>query len=123
LPAFAPSELAFDMGSGGMYESSQALRNAGTHRIVHAALLDSTGVTIDSRSRVNLFEVIDSTILALQVTRSAYLYLIDLVASWNAPSDHEGDYVEIPTYEYMHLPDLDRQPQPSEADDVAPEHA
>jgi hypothetical protein len=86
-------------------------------------LLDSTGVTIDSRSRVNLFEVIDSTILALQVTRSAYLYLIDLVASWNAPSDHEGDYVEIPTYEYMHLPDLDRQPQPSEADDVAPEHA
>lgn len=122
LPAFALSELAFDMGSGGMYESSQALRNAGTHRIVHAALLDSTGVTVDSRSRVSLFEVIDSTILALQVTRSAYLYLIDLVASWNAPSDHEGDCVEIPTYEYMHLPDRDWQPQPSEADDVAPEH-
>lgn len=119
LPAFALSELAFDMGSGGMYESSQALRNAGTHRIVHAAFLDSTGVTVDSRSRVDLFEVIESTILALQVTRSAYLYLIDLVASWNRPSDHEGDYVEIPTYEYMQFPDPDGQPQPSDADDVA----
>jgi len=59
-----------------MYGASQALRNAGTHRIVHAALLSATGVTEDSRSRIDLLELMNSTVLALQVTRSAYLYLI-----------------------------------------------
>lgn len=105
LPAFAISELAFDMEKEGMYAPSQALRNAGTHRIVHAAFLDATGVTIDSRSRVDVFELINSTILALQVTRSAFLYLIDLVAVWNHPDDHHGTYLPFPSFEYMQFPD------------------
>ena len=100
LPSYALSELAFDMEPEGMYAPSQALRNAGTHRIVHASLLESTGVTVDARSRVDLDELLDSTVLALQATRSAYLYLIDLVASWNHPEDHPGEFAPFPSFEY-----------------------
>lgn len=99
-----------------MYAASQALRNAGTHRIVHAALREVTGVTVDARSRIDLFELVDSTILALQVTRSAYLYLIDLVASWNHPDDHPEEHVPIPSFEYMQFPD---QPDSESAEEGA----
>jgi tetratricopeptide (TPR) repeat protein len=105
LPSFALAELAWDMDDQGMYASSQDFRNAGTHRIVHAAYLDPTGVTSDARSRIELFNLVNSTVLALQVTRSAYLYLVDLVASWNHPDDHEGNYAAFPSFEYMHFPD------------------
>jgi len=107
LPNLALGELAFDMAPTGMYAASQALRNAGTHRIVHAALLSATGVTEDARSRIDLLELMDSTVLALQVTRSAYLYLIDLVAMWNHPDDHEGVYVPFPDIPYLHDPTAD----------------
>ncbi|GAA2552256.1 tetratricopeptide (TPR) repeat protein [Neomicrococcus aestuarii] len=117
LPPYALSELAYDMEGDGMYGPSQALRNAGTHRIVHAAYLEATGVTIDARSRVDLFELVDSTILALQVTRSAYLYLVDLVASWNHPDDHPGTYAPYPSFEYMQLPDDPDQNSPTDAQD------
>jgi hypothetical protein len=109
LPAFALSELAFDMDKDGLYAASQALRNAGTHRIAHAAFLDATGVTVDSRSRIHLSDLIESTILALQVTRSAFLYIIDLVATWNHPDDHEGTYLPVPSFEYMQVPDLENE--------------
>ncbi|WP_369374460.1 LA2681 family HEPN domain-containing protein [Promicromonospora sp. Populi] len=100
VPVLALAELAMDMEPGGMYASSQILRNAGTHRIVHAALLDATGATKQSRSSVDVDGLVWSAIRALQVTRSAYLYLIDLVATWNIPEDHEGEYVQIPSLEY-----------------------
>lgn len=100
FPALALAELALDMGREGMYAQAQALRNAGTHRIVHAALDNITGVTDLSRSRIDLLELISSTILALQVTRSAYMYLIDLVAMWNHPDDHPGQHVSISMTEY-----------------------
>lgn len=125
LAAFALSELAFDMDKDGMYAPSQALRNAGTHRIVHAAVLDATGVTVDARSRIDVLELVDSTILALQVTRSAYLYLIDLIASWNHPEDHPGDYLLFPSYEYMQYSDIsepapaDEEPRSEESDLVS----
>lgn len=106
LAAFALSELAFDMDKDGMYAPSQALRNAGTHRIVHTAVLEATGVTVDARSRIDVLELVDSTILSLQVTRSAYLYLIDLVASWNHPDDHPGVYLPFPSYECMQYSDI-----------------
>lgn len=102
LPNLALAELASDMATTGMYAASQALRNAGTHRIVHAALLSPTGVTEDSRSRIDLLELVDSTVLALQVTRSAYLYLIDLVAMWNHPDDHQGPHLPFPNIGYIH---------------------
>ncbi|WP_406021847.1 LA2681 family HEPN domain-containing protein [Nocardioides sp. NBC_00850] len=107
LPNLALAELASDMEASGMYAASQALRNAGTHRIVHAALLSSTGVTENSRSKVDLLDLVKSTILALQVTRSAYLYLIDLVAMWNQPDDHPGDYTPFPNIGYLHDPTAD----------------
>lgn len=107
LPNLALYELALDMNKGGIYEMSQALRNAGTHRIVHAAWLEPEGVTDSSRSRIHLRDLIDSTILALQVTRSAYLYLIDLVAMWNHPDDHQGEYHDYPDFRYMNDPEAD----------------
>lgn len=110
FPVLALAELALDMGKGGMYEASQALRNAGTHRIVHAALLDATGVTRESRSSIDLYELLASTVLALQVTRAAYLYLIDLVAMWNNPDDHPGVYIPLPTFEYSPRVAGDAQP-------------
>lgn len=119
LPPHALSELAYDMEGDGMYAPSQALRNAGTHRIVHAAFLDDTGITIDARSRIHLFELVESTVLALQVTRSAYLYLIDLVSSWNHPDDHVGIYAPFPSFEYMQFPEDPEQESPSEAPEAA----
>jgi tetratricopeptide (TPR) repeat protein len=104
LPNLALAELASDMEKTGMYAASQALRNAGTHRIVHAALQSATGVTEDSRSRIGLLELVNSTVLALQVTRSAYLYLIDLVAMWNHPDDHDGAYLPFPELRYCQTP-------------------
>lgn len=104
LPNLALAELASDMEPSGIYALSQALRNAGTHRIVHAAWLAPTGVTQDTRSKIDLLDLIESTILALQVTRSAYLYLIDLVAQWNHPDDHPGTYLQFPDIRYLHDP-------------------
>lgn len=108
LPNLALAELASDMAKDGMYATSQALRNAGTHRIVHAALLATTGVTQDSRSKIDLMDLIESTVLALQVTRSAYLYLIDLVAMWNHPDDHQGNYLPFPDVRYFNDPTADQ---------------
>ena len=96
LPNLALAELAMDMDKTGMYAASQALRNAGTHRMVHAAVASATGVTQDSRSRIDLPELLDSATLALQVTRSAFLYLIDLFTMWNHPEDHKGAYLPFP---------------------------
>jgi tetratricopeptide (TPR) repeat protein len=118
LPNLALAELAYDMASAGMYAPSQALRNAGTHRIVHAALLSATGVTKESRSTVDLAELVGSTTLALQVTRSAYLYLIDLVAMWNHPDDHPGSYLPFPDVRYFHDPTVD---EPGHEDEPDPE--
>lgn len=53
--------------------------------------------------------------LALQGTRSAYLYLIDLVSSWNHPDDHVGDYVPFPSFEFLQFPDDSEQEPQSEA--------
>lgn len=103
LAALALAELALDMEQGGCYSPAQALRNAGTHRIVHAAVADDTGVTLDSRSRIHVVDLVDSTIAALQVTRSAYLYLIDLVASWNDPADVPDGSIPFPSEEYLTL--------------------
>jgi hypothetical protein len=118
FPALALTELAIDMSNDGMYAASQAMRNAGTHRIVHAALLEATGVTQESRSSIDVYELLDSTVLALQVTRSAYLYLIDLVAMWNHPDDHPGVYVPLPTFEYS-----PRNTDTADPDNLEPDHS
>jgi hypothetical protein len=65
------------MNEDGMYASSQALRNVCTQRIVHAAYLDPTEVTADALSRIELFELVDSTVLALQVSLASPSRLSD----------------------------------------------
>ncbi|ONI63408.1 hypothetical protein ALI44B_01365 [Leifsonia sp. ALI-44-B] len=122
LAALALSELAYDMDNGGMYAPSQALRNAGTHRIVHAAIIDTTGVTVNARSRIDIFELVDSTVLALQATRSAYLYLVDLVAGWNHPIDHPDAYLPFPSYEYMKFPEEPGDNSTPDGTDPAPQN-
>jgi hypothetical protein len=77
----ALAELATDLGDGGMYPSARLLRNAGTHRLVHATNGDPTGPTRDTFSTVNVHELQTATLEALQVVRAAYLYLIDLIDS------------------------------------------
>jgi LA2681-like HEPN len=77
----ALAELATDLGDGGMYSRARLLRNAGTHRLVHATNGDPTGPTRDTFSTVNMRELQTATLEALQVVRAAYLYLIDLTDS------------------------------------------
>lgn len=102
LPNLALAELADDMATDGICATSQALRHAGTHGILHSAPLATSGVTQQSRSKIDLMELADATIRALQVTRTAYFHLIDLVAMWNYPDDHQGSYRPFPDVRYFH---------------------
>ena len=77
----ALAELAADLGEDGMYPDARLLRNAGTHRLVHATNGEPTGPTRDTFSTVNMHELRAATLEALQVVRAAYLYLLDLVDS------------------------------------------
>ena len=63
----ALAELAGDLTADGMYPSARLLRNAGTHRLVHATTGEPTGPTQDTFSTVNLPELQSATIEALQV--------------------------------------------------------
>ena len=81
--AFALADLADDLGTNGLYSHSQALRNAGTHRIVVASLTEgSLNAGRDSMSTIDLDTLIASTLEALKVARAAYLYLIGLFEDW-----------------------------------------
>jgi len=75
----ALAELASDMDERAMYADAKLLRNAGTHRLVHATWAIPTGPTKATFSTVDLAELSSATIQALGVTRAAFLYLIDLV--------------------------------------------
>jgi hypothetical protein len=78
--AVALAELSFDIHKEGLYSEALALRNAGTHRLVHVNLLEPGGVSAQAQNTVGLYELIDGCHQTLRVIRSAYLYLIDLIA-------------------------------------------
>lgn len=85
----ALAELAGDLSERGMYPSARLLRNAGTHRLVHATAGEPTGPTRDTFSTVNMHELQAAAIEALQVVRAAYLYFVDLIDSqFGEPSDN-----------------------------------
>ena len=84
----ALAELAGDLSEDGMYPNARLLRNAGTHRLVHATTGEPTGPTQDTFSTVNMPELQTAAIEALQVSRAAYLYFVDLIDSQLSP--HEG---------------------------------
>ncbi len=63
----ALAELAGDLSEDGMYPNARLLRNAGTHRLVHATTGEPTGPTQDTFSTVNMPELQTAAIEALQV--------------------------------------------------------
>ncbi|GAA3526403.1 hypothetical protein AFL01nite_04940 [Aeromicrobium flavum] len=100
FPVHALDELASDISKDGMYAEAQSLRNAGTHRIVHATLGTASGATQRSTSSMDLLDLIESSVQALQLTRAAYLYLVDLVDEWNREEDHPGLHGRLDTATY-----------------------
>lgn len=93
----ALTELNSDIHEDGLYPAARLLRNAGTHRIVHATFGESTGATKETFSSVEIPELEAAVIDALQVTRAAYLYFLDLVDL--SLDDEEGDVVAGQTRE------------------------
>ncbi|WAL49662.1 LA2681 family HEPN domain-containing protein [Rhodococcus pyridinivorans] len=81
LHVLALAELAADLLDDGMYPYARLLRNAGTHRIVHATFGYPTGPTRETFSTVDLDELIQASVEALWVCRAAFLYFVDLLES------------------------------------------
>lgn len=77
----ALSELASDLTERGIYPIARLLRNAGTHRLVHATEAEPTGPTGETFSTVNLEDLQSAALEALWVARAAYLYFVDLIDS------------------------------------------
>ena len=86
----ALAELAGDLSEDGMYPNARLLRNAGTHRLVHATTGEPTGPTQDTFSTVNMPELQTSTVEALQVSGAAYLYFVDQWAYGRPPLTRSG---------------------------------
>ncbi len=77
------AELALDAQDGGAYASAQALRHAGTHRLVNLSWDAPDQDATDAHVRIGAFELVGATHASLAVARAAFLYLLDLIA------DHE----------------------------------
>ena len=92
----ALAELAGDLSEDGMYPNARLLRNAGTHRLVHATTGEPTGPTQDTFSTVNMPELQTSVIEALQVSRAAYLYFVDLIDSQLSASEGATGTCRLP---------------------------
>jgi hypothetical protein len=93
--AIALAEMALDIDEDGLYADALALRNAGTHRLVHVNPLEPGGVSTAAQSTVGLFELVDGCRQTLQVARSAYLYLIDLIDEGEQGSGR-GERLSVP---------------------------
>jgi hypothetical protein len=93
----ALAELAGDLREDGMYPIARLLRNAGTHRLVHATTGEPTGPTQDTFSTVNMPELQAAAIEALQVARSAYLYFVDLTDSQLSATDEDAGTFDCQT--------------------------
>ena len=92
----ALAELAGDLSEDGMYPNARLLRNAGTHRLVHATTGEPTGPTQDTFSTVNMPELQTAAIEALQVSRAAYLYFVDLIDSQLSASEGAAGTCRLP---------------------------
>ena len=92
----ALAELAGDLSEDGMYPNARLLRNAGTHRLVHATTGAPTGPTHDTFSTVNMPELQTAVIEALQVSRAAYLYFVDLIDSQLSASEGAAGTCPLP---------------------------
>ena len=97
LPALA--ELGTDPTEEGMYPSARLLRNAGTHRIVHATEGEPTGPTRGTFSTVSMRELHSAALEALQVVRAAYLYFVDLIDSQHVEESKTATVYSLPNQE------------------------
>jgi hypothetical protein len=79
-----------------MYPNARLLRNAGTHRLVHATTGEPTGPTQDTFSTVNMPELQTAAIEALQVSRAAYLHFGDLIDSQLSASEGAAGTCRLP---------------------------
>lgn len=95
--ALALAELAHDAGVDGMYAAAQALRHAGTHRLVNLSWDKPEHEPTDTHIPVDASELIDATHASLGVARAAFLYLLDLVADGEEEGPEEG-YVSLPVF-------------------------
>jgi tetratricopeptide (TPR) repeat protein len=77
--ALALAELADDLAGDGLYSPGQALRNAGTHRLVRVVPGRRTALTKAAMSDVDGEGLVVATLQALGVCRAAQLYLIALI--------------------------------------------
>lgn len=92
----ALAELSYDMDIEGLYSEATALRNASTHRLVYLHLLETGGVSEEAQNTVGLFELIDGCHETLQIIRSAYLYLLDLLAEEVSENSHDVVHESVP---------------------------
>ncbi|WP_277959295.1 LA2681 family HEPN domain-containing protein [Frigoribacterium faeni] len=93
--AVALAELSYDIHEEGLYSGALAMRNAGTHRLVHINSLEPGGVSSQAINTVGPHELIDGCLETLQVARSAYLYLIDLIAE-GQPEEGDQRFLPLP---------------------------
>lgn len=80
-----------------MYAAAQALRHAGTHRLVNLSWDKPEHEPTDTHIPVDASELIDATHASLGVARAAFLYLLDLVADGEEEGPEEG-YVSLPVF-------------------------
>lgn len=92
----ALAELVVDLNPDGLYPNARLLRNAGTHRLVHATYGLPTGPTEDTFSTVNIDDLVPSTLEVLRVARAAYLYFVDLVESQLSEPDPTSVIGKLP---------------------------
>jgi hypothetical protein len=80
-----------------MYAAAQALRHAGTHRLVNLSWDKPEHEPTDTHIPVEATELINATHVSLSVARAAFLYLLDLVADGKDEGPEEG-YVSLPVF-------------------------
>ncbi|MBT1669653.1 hypothetical protein KK092_09690 [Curtobacterium flaccumfaciens pv. flaccumfaciens] len=91
------AELALDAQDGGTYASAQALRHAGTHRLVNLSWDAPDQEPTGAHVRIGALELVGATHASLAVARAAFLYLLDLVADDEEQSADGGVPILAPT--------------------------
>lgn len=91
------AELALDAQDGGAYASAQALRHAGTHRLVNLSWDAPDQEPADAHVRIGALELVGATHASLAVARAAFLYLLDLIADDEEQSANGGAPIPAPT--------------------------
>lgn len=96
--ALGLAELAHDAQPDGLYAGAQALRNAGTHRLVNLSWQAPRTEVNGTHVPVEADDLISATHQSLAVARAAFLYLLDLVADQEETHPLAGSIGTLPVY-------------------------